>query len=118
MELLAVGLSLLLTLLAVIVGLAKVQSLPASIEVRNRSGVAPVFWTTSGWVELVAAGFLVVGIFAAHEAAIVASLVLAVSYGLLALRQLTHRLPLAAATPALVLCALGGATAISIVAAG
>ncbi len=118
MELLAVGLSLLLTLLAVVVGLAKVQRLPASIDVRNRSGVTPVFWIASGWVELVAAGFLVVGIFAAHEAAVVASLVLAVSYGLLALRQLAKRLPLAAATPALVLCALGGATAISIGAAG
>lgn len=118
MELLAVSLSLLLTLLAVIVGLAKVQRLPASNDVRDRSGLTPVVWSTSGWVELVAAGFLVVGIFAAHEAAVVAALVLALSYGLLAIRQLSNRLPVAAATPALVLCALGGATAAAIVAAG
>lgn len=118
MELLAVALSLLLTLLAVIVGLAKVQHLPASIDIRDRSGVAPAVWTASGWIELIAAAFLVVGVFAVHEAAIVAALVLALSYGLLALRQLSKRLPLAAATPALVLCVLGGATAASIVAAG
>ncbi|MEO8105994.1 MAG: hypothetical protein ABI720_01645 [Actinomycetes bacterium] len=118
MELVAVGLSLLLTLLAVIVGMAKVQRLPASAEVRDRANVAPAIWTVSGWVELVAGGFLVVGIFAAHEAAILASIVLAVSYGILAIRQLSQSLPLAAATPALVLCALGAATALSIVAAG
>lgn len=118
MELVAVALSLLLTLLAVIVGLAKVQRLPASIDIRDGSGVAPAVWTVSGWVELVAAAFLVVGIFAAHEAAIVASLVLALSYGLLALRQLSKRLPIAVATPALVLCVLAGLTAAFIVAAG
>jgi uncharacterized membrane protein YphA (DoxX/SURF4 family) len=117
-ELLAVVLSLLLTLLAVMVGLAKVQRLPASIDIRDRSGVAPAVWTTSGWIELVAAAFLVVGVFAAHEAAIVASLVLALSYLLLALRQLSRRLPIATATPALVLGVLGGATAVSIIAAG
>lgn len=118
MELLAVCLSLLLTLLAVIVGMARVQRLPASIDVRDRSGFSPVLWTASGWVELVAAGALVVGIFAAHEAAFGASVVLAISYGLLAVRQLANRLALAVATPALVLCALAGATALTIAAAG
>jgi hypothetical protein len=116
-ELLAVGLSLLLTLLAVIIGMAKVQHLPASLEVRDRSGIPPVLWTLWGWVELVAAGFLVVGIFAAHEAAVIAAAVLGLSFLLLAVTQLMKRQPVAAALPALVLFALAAGTAAAIVAA-
>ncbi len=118
MELLAVGLSLLLTLLAVIIGMAKVQHLPASLEVRDRSGIPPALWTSWGWVELVAAGFLVVGVFAAHEAAAVAATVLAVSFALLAVTQLVKRQPVAAVLPSLVLFGLAVGTATAIVAAG
>jgi len=117
-ELLAVGLSLLLTLLAVIIGMAKVQRLPASLEVRERAGISTGIWTASGWLELVAAGFLVVGVFAAQTAAAAAAVVLALSYGVFAVRQLTRRLPLAAVSPALVLVALSLGSATAIVAAG
>jgi len=117
-ELLAVGLSLLLTLLAVIIGMAKVQRLPASLQVRDRAGIPAGVWTASGWLELVAAAFLVVGVFAAHEVAAVAAGVLALSYAVFAVRQLTRRLPLAAVSPALVLLALSLVAAAAIVAAG
>ncbi len=118
MQLLAVGLSLLLTLLAVIIGLAKVQRLPASLQIRDRSGISAGVWTTSGWIELVAAGFLVVGVFAAHEIAAVAAVVLALSYAALALRQLTRRVPIAVASPAIVLVALSLGAAAAIIVAG
>ncbi len=118
MELLAVGLSLLLTLLAVIIGMAKVQHLPASLEVRDRAKIAPLLWTIWGWLELVAAGFLVVGIFAAHEAAIAAACVLGLSFVLLAATQLERGQPVAAALPALVLSALAVGTVAAVVAAG
>ena len=118
MELLAVALSLLLTLLAVIIGMAKVQRLPASLQVRDRAGISAGVWTASGWLELVAAAFLVVGIFAAHEVAAAAAVVLALSYAAFALRQLTRRLPLAAVLPAGVLVVLSLASAAAIVAGG
>lgn len=116
MELLAVGLSLLLTLLAVIIGMAKVQHLPASLDVRDRAGVSAKLWTASGWLELTAAAVVVVGVFAAHEAAAVAAVVLALSYGGFALRQLTRRLPVATVSPALLLVvvSLGAAAAIAV----
>lgn len=118
MELLAVALSLLLTLVAVVIGMAKVQHLPASLEVRDRAGIAPAVWTASGWTELVAAAVLVVGVFAAHGAATAAAVLLAISYAAFAGRQLTRRLPVAAVTPALVLVLLAGGAAAAIVAAG
>jgi hypothetical protein len=117
-ELLAVGLSLLLTLLAVIIGMAKVQRLPASLHVRDRAGISAGVWTASGWLELVAAGFLVVGVFAAHAVAAAAAVVLALSYAVFAIRQLARRLPLAAVSPALVLVALSLGSAAAILAAG
>lgn len=117
MELLAVGLSLLLTLLAVIIGLAKVQRLPASLQIRDRAGIAPGLWTASGWLELVAAALLVVGVFAAHAVAAAAAVVLALSYAAFTARQLTRRLPLASVLPAIVLVALSLGSAAAIVAA-
>jgi uncharacterized membrane protein YphA (DoxX/SURF4 family) len=113
-ELLAVALSLLLTLVAVIIGMAKVQHLPASLEMRDRAGIGPTVWTTSGWIELVAAAILVIGVFAAHEAAMAAAMLLAVSYAAYAIRQLTRRLPVAAVTPALALVLLAGGVAAAI----
>lgn len=118
MELLAVGLSLLLTLVAVVIGMAKVQRLPASLQVRDRAGIAPGVWTASGWLELVAAAVLVVGVFAVHEAAAVAAGVLALSYAAFAVRQLARRLPMAAVFPAIVLVLLAAGSAAAIVAAG
>lgn len=118
MELLAVTLSLLLTLLAVVIGLAKVQHLPASMQVRDRAGISPAVWTASGWIELLAAAVLVVGVFVAHEAAVVGAALLAASYGALALRQLSRREPFAVVLPALVLLVVALATIAAITSAG
>jgi hypothetical protein len=116
-ELLAVTLSLVLTLLAVMVGMAKVQKLPASFSIRDQAQIPAGLWTASGWVELVAAGFLVVGIFANHPTAVIAASVLGLSYLLLVARQLKVGLAAAALTPALVLTGLSVVTVITIVAA-
>lgn len=118
MELLAVVLALALTLATVLVGLAKVQHLPASLQVRDAARVTPTVWTLSGWVELVAAGVLVVGIFAAHAAALVAAGVLAVVFAALAVRQLVVRMPPATVVPAVVLSGMGVAVVVTVLAAG
>lgn len=118
MELLAVVLALVLTLAAVLVGMAKVQRLPASLTIRDAAGIPPRVWTLSGWVELVAAAFLVVGIFAAHVVAVAAAAVLGLSYAALGLRQLARRMPPATLTPAVVLTALSAGVVVAVLAAG
>lgn len=118
MELLAVALSLTLTLATVLVGMAKVQHLPASLQVRDAAAVPTRLWLASGWVELVAAACVVMGVFAAHALAVAAAGLLAVDFAVLALRQLTRQAPGASALPAVVLSLLALGAAISIVAAG
>lgn len=118
MELLAVVLALVLTLATVLVGMAKVQHLPASLQVRDAARISPAVWTLSGWVELVAAGVLVVGIFAVHAAAVVAAGVLAVMFAALAVRQLVARMPPATLLPAVVLAGTGVAVVVTVLAAG
>jgi hypothetical protein len=117
-ELLAVVLSLLLTLATVLVGMAKVQHLPASLQVRDAAAVPSRVWLVSGWVELVAAAFVVVGVFAVHALAVAAAALLALDFAALALRQLTWQGPGASAVPALVLSVLALGTIVSIIAAG
>jgi hypothetical protein len=118
MEVVAVAASLILTLLAVIVGMAKVQRLPASAQVRDQAAIPPALWLASGWVELVAAAGLVLGIFVALELALVSAVVLLISYVALVIRQLTQRLAFAAVVPALALSALSGIAVASIVVSG
>jgi uncharacterized membrane protein YphA (DoxX/SURF4 family) len=118
MKVLAVALALLLTLLAVIVGMAKVQQLPASRQVRDQAAISPTLWLVSGWVELFAAAGVVLGIFVRLELALVGALVLLVSFLALAVRQLTRRLGFSSAVPALALATLAAATVASIVASG
>lgn len=118
MELLAVALSLLLTLATVLVGMAKVQHLPASLQVRDAAAVPSRVWLVSGWVELVAAAFVVLGVFAIHALAVAAAGLLALDFAALALRQLARQGPGASAVPAVVLSMLALGTAVSIIAAG
>lgn len=118
MRLLAVVCSLVLTLLAVIVGMAKVQRLPASLQIRDQANISPTVWTVSGWIELVAAAGLVVGIFVSLELAVTSACVLFVCYIVLAGRQLTRRPALASAVPALALAGLSAATIASVIATG
>ena len=118
MEVVAVAASLVLTLLAVIVGMAKVQRLPASAQVRDQAAISSTVWLASGWVELVAAAGLVLGVFVSFELALVSAVVLLVSYLALVVRQLTQRLPFAACVPGLGLTVLSAVTVASIVVAG
>jgi hypothetical protein len=117
-KILAVICALVLTLLAVVVGMAKVQRLPASLHIRDSAKVPAWVWTTSGWIELVAAAGLVVGLFVAWAVALVSAAVLLISYMALAARQLSQRLPLSAATPAVVLSGLSAVTTVALIAAG
>ena len=112
MTLLAVFLSLALTLLAVIIGMAKVQRLPASLQIRDQARVSAATWTATGWVELVAAAGVVVSVFAVHELAIAAALVLCVSYLGFAIRQISQRVPAPMVVPAVVLAALAAVTSL------
>jgi uncharacterized membrane protein YphA (DoxX/SURF4 family) len=56
----------------VMIGLAKVQQLPASTAVRDRLGIGSSLWRTLGVVELVAAVALVVGVIALPALAVTA----------------------------------------------
>ncbi len=118
MRAVAVVASLVLTLLAVVVGLAKVQRLPASLEIRDRARLTPTVWTVTGWIELLAAAGLVLGIFVALELALASAVVLLISYVALAVRQLTQRLTLSESVPALGLSALAAVTVASIIISG
>ena len=118
MELLAVVLSLVLTLATVLVGMAKVQHLPASLQVRDHAAVSSRVWLLSGWVELVAAACVVVGVFAVHALAVAAAALLALDFAALAVRQLTRPGPGASAVPALVLSVLALSVVITISVAG
>jgi uncharacterized membrane protein YphA (DoxX/SURF4 family) len=62
MVLLTVVLALLLALVVIVVGMAQVQGLPASLSVRDRVGASPTLWRVVGWLELVAAAGLVMGV--------------------------------------------------------
>jgi hypothetical protein len=112
-----VAASILLTLLAVIVAMAKIQRLPASLQIRDQAEVSPLVWTISGWIELLAAASLIIGVFVSFELALVAALVLLLGYSSLAARQLTRRRT-AAAVPAAVLAALAALVIVAIAVSG
>ena len=114
MRLLAVVLSLGLTLVAVIVGMAKVQRLPASMQIRDRAHIPSAAWTASGWIELVAAAGLVLGIFAAPGLAVASAAVLFISYLVLAVRQALQRNPAFMVLPAAALAVVSAVTAVVI----
>ena len=118
MRVVAVACSLVLTLLAAIVGMAKVQRLPASLQVRDQARITPTLWTISGWIELAAAAALVVGIFVSLEMAVAGAVILFASYLALAVRQLAMKHAIASVVPALALSFLSAITVASIVAAG
>lgn len=62
MTALTVLLGLLLALVLIVIGLAALQQLPASLQVRDRLGVAAVLWRVVGALELVAAAGLILGV--------------------------------------------------------
>jgi hypothetical protein len=100
-----------LILIAVVVGLATVQHLPASLRVRDAARISASLWTVFGWTELVAAGVLVATLFALPAVAAGAALVLGAAFAVLAIVQLTRQKTLPAAMPAVVFGVLALATA-------
>jgi hypothetical protein len=118
MRAVAVVAALVLTLLAFIVGLAKVQRLPASLQVRDRARISAAVWTISGWMELVAAAGLVLGVFVSLELALTAAALLLIGYVSLAIRQLSQKLNVTESVPALALSVLAALTVASIFATG
>ena len=117
MRLLAVAATVLLSFVAILVGMAKVQRLPASLQIRDQAGISRFVWTVSGWIELFAAAGLVVGIFVAPEVAVVCAAALMLTFGWLAANQLSQRRS-AAAVPAIALSALSLLTIAAIFIAG
>jgi hypothetical protein len=109
--------TLVLAFLSILVGMAKVQRLPASLQIRDQVSVSPLVWVVSGWIELFAAAGLVVGIFVAPELAVVSAAVLVLTYGWLAAKQLADRRP-AVAVPAIGLTVLSLLTIAAIFIAG
>jgi hypothetical protein len=118
MRAVAIICALILTLVAFIVGLAKIQRLPASLHIRDQARIRAAVWTVSGWVDVIAAAGLVLGIFVALELALAAAIVLLISFLCLAARQLWVQRSTAAAVPALALMALSAVAVASITASG
>jgi len=110
-QLAAVTFAIVLTLISVVVGLAAVQHLPASVRVCDAARISAPLWTAFGWVELVAAGAVVATLFALPAVAAVAALVLGATFVTLAIVQLARQKALPPAMPALVLAVLALATA-------
>ena len=77
MQVAVVVFSLVVALVFVLAGMAKVQGLPASDVVRQRLGLGVGLWRFAGVLELVGALGLVVGVFAVPELAVAAAVGLA-----------------------------------------
>ena len=106
MELSVIALSSILAMTLIVMGLAKVQRLPATIQIRDRLRIPPVLWQIMGYVELVAAAGLILGAFATGALAVLAALAAIGSLVTLLVFQLRGREPLAFLVPALVLIAI------------
>ena len=117
MRIVAVASALILSLIAILIGMAKVQRLPASLQIRDQAGIASLVWTMSGWIELIAAAGLIVGLFVSLELALVCAVILMLSFGWLAAKQLAHRRRVAA-VPAAALSGLSLLTIAAIAVAG
>jgi hypothetical protein len=100
-----------LILIAVVVGLATVQHLPASLRVRDAARISAPLWTAFGWAELVAAGVLGATLFALPAVAAAAALVLGAVFAVLAAVQLARQEALPPAVPAVAFSVLALATA-------
>jgi uncharacterized membrane protein YphA (DoxX/SURF4 family) len=72
-QVLVVVFTLLLALIYVLAGMARLQRLPASDAVRERLGLSQALWRVAGSVELVGALGLVVGVLAIPGLAVAAA---------------------------------------------
>jgi len=68
-----IGLAVVLCASFMLLGIAKVSGLPASLAVRDHLGVGPSLWTVIGVLEVLGAFGVVVGAFAAPELGVVAA---------------------------------------------
>ena len=95
-----IGLAGLLCASFMLIGLAKVSGLPASLVVRDRVGVPPRLWTVIGLLEILGAFGVVVGAFAAPGLGVAAAVGLAVlSAGAAVSHLRVHDAPAAVAAP-------------------
>lgn len=91
MEIAAILVSLLLAMTLILMGLAKVQDLQPTLEVRDRLGVTSAVWRTWGAWELVAAAALVLGAFAVWKLAVIGGAMTLLSLLVLLALQVVHR---------------------------
>ncbi|HVQ87872.1 MAG TPA: DoxX family protein [Actinomycetes bacterium] len=111
MEWVATFLALALAVVMIMFGLAKVQRLPASLQIRDRLQVSAPIWTVWGALDLVAAGALTVGVFAIPGLAIAAALVFAITMVALLVLQLRAGDPPSFAVPVVLLIVAAALTA-------
>jgi uncharacterized membrane protein YphA (DoxX/SURF4 family) len=105
-DLAVIVVSLLLAMALILMGLAKVQTLPASDEIRRRLAIPPPIWRAMGITELLAAAGLVLGAFAIPEVALAAAVLALASLLVLLVAQVRTREPLAFMVPSGALIAL------------
>jgi len=108
-------LSLPLALVLILIGLAKLQRLPASLALAARVGVAETPWRVWGFVDLTFAAALILGAFASEPLALIAAGAIVLSLSLLLAFQARAREPLALLTPIIVLLVLAAADLLVIV---
>ena len=106
MELASILVSLVLAMALIVMGLAKVQSLDPSIEIRDRLGVSATAWRVMGVIELVAAAGLILGAFATWKLALVSAAAAVVTMLVLLVMQTRRREPAAFLVPAAGIAAL------------
>lgn len=106
MELAAVALSVLLGMALIVMGLAKLQGLPATRQIRDRLAVPPTVWRVMGGAEMLAAAGLIVGSLANTNMAISGAVLGILSVGTLLAFQVRAREPFAFLVPAVALLAL------------
>ena len=106
MNALVLVLSLPLALVLIVIGLAKLQRLPASLALAARVGVAEVPWRVWGFLDLTFAAALILGAFASELLALIAVGAIILSLSTLLALQAKAREPLALLMPIIVLVLL------------
>ena len=106
MELAILIVSLILAMALIVMGLANVQSLAPSIEIRDRLEVSPTAWRIMGTVELVTAAGLILGAFASWKLALISAATAVATMLVLLVMQTRRREPAAFLLPPTAIAAL------------
>jgi len=106
------ALSLPLAIALILIGFAKVQQLPASMEIAVRLTIKPTVWRWWGMLDLACAAALIVGSFAVPTVAFVAAVATVMTMLGLVFVQMRHQEPVAFRVPAVALALLAAADAV------